>query len=126
MNALEYQLEFENCGSYLYARLSGKDSFPASLSYWNKIADQIKQTKHDRLLVHENLIGELTEAEMYDLVVDLQDSGLIDVRIAFFDENPADESLNNLGQLVANHRGGDVCIFKSLSTARRWIEQVHE
>ncbi len=126
MNALNYTLEFENRDTYLYAHLTGEDSFSASLSYWNEIADQLNKTGHKKLLVHENLTGELTEEEMYDLIVDLADSGMNEIRIAFFDENPADETINNLGQLVANHRGGNVCIFKDLSNACSWIERDHE
>jgi hypothetical protein len=45
MGHLDYHLEFEDRGTYLFARLTGKDSFAASLSYWNQIADEVARLK---------------------------------------------------------------------------------
>ncbi|VGO20244.1 hypothetical protein [Pontiella sulfatireligans] len=120
----EYTLEFEDRGSYLYARLNGKDSFVDSLSYWHQIADRVKDLGFHRLLVHENLEGEVSEGEIYDLVIDLKDTDLLSVKIAFYDENQDEAALNAFAQLVAVNRGGNVKIFHSLGTAQRWIEQV--
>ena len=123
MHEQQYTLEFEDRGSYLYARLTGNDSFAASLSYWHQIADYGKGKGIQKLLVHENLIGEVSETEMYDVMMDLKDSGLLSVKIAFYDENKAETELNSLGQLVATNRGANIQIFGSLEDAEHWIEQ---
>jgi hypothetical protein len=124
---LEYQLEFEARNTYLYARLSGKDSFAAGLSYWNEIKDKVEETGAKKLLVHEALEGEVTEEEMYDLMVDLVRHGFPEVRVAFFDENLDDKAINHLGKMVAESRGANnVRIFESLPDAQYWIEHTND
>lgn len=123
MNFKEYILRFEDRGDYLFAHLTGQDSFAASLRYWNEIADEIDQSGHRKLLVHEDLTGDISGREIYDLIKDLKNSVLREVKIAFYDENTADTFLNNLGRLIANHHGGKVRIFKTLDEARHWIER---
>ena len=118
-----YSLKFEDRNSYLYVHLTGQDSFEASLSYWNEIADQVKELGSKKLLVHEDLTGEVTEIEIYDVILDLVTSGLMDLKIAFYDEKSEDAALNALGHLVATNRGANIMIFKSLEAAQHWIEQ---
>jgi hypothetical protein len=123
MSSNEYSLEFRDRESYLYVYLSGKDSFAASLSYWNEIADQVTKSGKQKLLVHENLVGEVSQAEIYDLIADLSKSALMNTRIAFYDENHADESVNQFGRMVAQNRGANIQVFQSLAAAERWINQ---
>jgi len=118
-----YQLTFEDRDAYLYARLNGEDSFAASLSYWNEIADKVKALGYQKLLIHEDLAGEVVESEMHEIIMDLMPSGLLDVQIAFFDENLNDASINALGQSLAVNKGANVKIFDSLNAAQDWITQ---
>ena len=120
MNSTDFTLNFEMRGSYLYAYISGQDSFSASLDYWNRIADQVREFNTTRVLVHENLLGQVTEGEMFDIIMDLLPSST-GIRVAFFDENNADQSVNELGELLANNRGVDIRIFQSLEDAEKWI-----
>ena len=122
MSTADYALNFEDRGGYLYVCISGRDSFAASLQYWNEIADEIARRGHDRLLVHERMEGQVSVQEMYALIRDLKDSSLKGVKIAVYDEMAADSFLNMLGKLFANYRGGDVRIFSRLEAARKWIE----
>jgi hypothetical protein len=121
MNVHDYQLTFEERNSYLYIRLTGEDSFAASLSYWNEIADQVRLRGSSRVLIHENLIGDVAEGEMAKVIMDLVPSGLADVQIAFFDENRDDDAINQLGQSLALDKGAYVKIFQSLESAKEWI-----
>ena len=121
MDGHNYQLTFEDRNSYLYVRLTGEDSFAASLSYWNKIADQVKVRGCERMLIHENLVGKVAEAEMYDIIMDLIPSGLAEVQIAFYDENTDDTALNSLGQTLAMDKGANIKVFPSLEEAKAWI-----
>jgi hypothetical protein len=122
MSNLGYHLDFEERDTYLYARLTGKDSFAASLSYWNEIKDKVKDTGAKRLLVHEILQSGVTEEEMYDLMSDLLRNDIPEIKIAFFDENLDNAALNYLGKMVAENRGTNVRIFGSLALAQYWIE----
>jgi len=117
----DYTLEFEDRGSYLYAHLTGMDSFAASLSYWNTIADKVHELGHTKLLVYENLIGEVSEGEIFDVMMDILPAGT-GISVAFFDENQADSKINELGQLIANNRGATIRIFQTLADAEKWIK----
>lgn len=116
----DYTLTFEDRGQYLYAHLTGTDSYAASLSYWNEISDEVRKFDFRRLLVHENLIGHVNEGEVFDIICDLVPSGL-GIKVAFYDENRADADINELGLLIASNRGIDVRMFSSLEDAEKWI-----
>jgi hypothetical protein len=118
-----YRLKFENRGSYLYVFITGQDSFAASLRYWNEIADEVSRLGCRKLLVHEQLEGNVDEAEVFDIIMDLKESALRGIHIAFYDENRGDIPINALGQLIANNRGGSVRLFHNLKAAINWIEQ---
>ncbi len=121
---MSYTLDFEDRGFYLFAHLTGKDSFEASMEYWYAIAAKTNQLGYSKVLVHENLTGHVSEAEIYDIMTSFKDAGFLGIQIAFYDENMADEEINDLGQLIVNNRGADVKIFGSLEEAQRWIERV--
>ena len=121
MSNSDYTLSFEDRGTYLYAYLTGRDSFVASLSYWNEIIKKVTELGYSKLLVHENLTGEVSEGEMFEIVTNLLKSGH-GISAAFFDENASDEAINALGELVAGNRGIQIQIFKTLDAARQWTE----
>jgi hypothetical protein len=123
MNDREYTLTFEDRGSYLYVRITGRDSYEASMAYWPAIADEVERKGFKRLLVHENLQGTVTEGEIYEIMMNLRGSALMGIRIAFYDENRQDIPLNSLGQLIANNRGGQVHLFQNLQAAEEWISR---
>ena len=118
-----YKLTFEERSNYLYVRLLGKDSFAASLSYWNEIADKARALNARKLLVHEDLIGEINNHEMFDLITDLLPSGLLNVQIAVFDENTENRRINAIGQALAHNMGGQVEVFESLEAAQEWLNE---
>ena len=118
----EYNLLFEDRSTYVYAYLTGTDCFSASLSYWNEIADKTKSLGYRKVLVHENLLGEITEGEVFELVKDLLETAR-EMQVALFDETNIDSRINHLGQLVASNRGATVRVFKSLDDAEKWIAQ---
>jgi len=122
MSPQKFILDFEARENDLYAHLSGKDSFAASLDYWNQIVDQVQQLNVTKVLVHENLTGEVSEDELFDVIMDIlpPSSG---IQVAFYDENDADRSINEFGRLVSNNRGADIQIFQSLETAEKWIQE---
>ena len=115
-----YQIAFEDRGGYLFVHLTGTDSFAASLSYWHEIADKADELGQYRVLVHEALEGQVSEAEMFDIMNDVVPSGL-GVRIAFYDENQDNAQVNELGQLIAENRGAIIKIFGTLTDAERWL-----
>jgi hypothetical protein len=122
MTAREFTLTFELRKNYLYAHITGRDSFSASLDYWKKIADKVRKLDLSNVLVHENLMGDVSEGEMFEIMMKVLPSST-GIKIAFYDENTADENVNDLGQLIANNRGADICIFQTLEAAEKWLEE---
>jgi hypothetical protein len=118
-----YKLELEDCGTYLYAHLTGQGDFQASLQYWSRIADKAVELGHRKVLVHENMLGTLSKAQVFEVVTRIMKPEYLSIHVAFFDENLDNESLNALGQLVASNRGATVELFHSLEAARTWIKQ---
>lgn len=118
-----YTLTFEDRGSYLFAHLKGHDSFEASLQYWQTICDKTIELGYTKLLVHEDMLGELSKGQMFDIVTHFTKPKYLGIQLAFYDANLGDETLNALGQLVATNRAARVEIFPSLEAAQRWIEQ---
>jgi hypothetical protein len=122
MNNSTFNFEFEHRGTYLYAHLTGEDSFAASLDYWNQMADKVRELKLNKLLVHEKMTGTVSEGEMFDLVSDLLTVSTA-LQVAVYDENCGDQDINQLGQLIASNRGIDIMIFQSLEDAETWLTQ---
>jgi hypothetical protein len=118
----DYTLTFEQRSDYLYACLTGKDSHAASIEYWTSIAGKLQSLGLKKVLVHENLTGKLTAAEMFDVVTRFSDVGFLGVVIAVYDENTADEEMNTLGELIAKNRGAFIRLFYSLEEAEQWIQ----
>ena len=118
-----FTLTFEDRGSYLFAHLCGHDSFEASLQYWQEICDKTIALGHKKLLVHENLLGELSKTQIFEIVTHFTKPKYLGIQLAFYDENMDDGTLNALGQLVATNRAARMEIFPSLDAAQLWIEQ---
>ena len=113
-------LHFEHRNSYLYVKLTGKDSYDESIAYWTKIAKKTRALGLSSVLVHEELEGQITEGEIFQLLMELVPTA-IGIRVALFDEHQADLEVNKLGSLIANNRGCEIRIFQSLEDAEAWI-----
>lgn len=122
MSDSNFTLTFEDRGRYLYAHLTGEDSFAASLDYWNRIADKVNELGYQKVLVHENLEGGVSEGELFEIVLDVVPAGA-GIEVAFFDEHQSDDPINELGELIAGNRGADIRIFKSLADAECWMDR---
>lgn len=116
----QYNLYFEPRNEYLFVKLTGKDSFEASRSYWRKIAEQVRKLELNRVLVHEALEGDITEGEMFELIMEFVPEG-IGIRVALYDDNHENHELNQLGELIARNRGAEIRIFQTLEDAEKWI-----
>jgi hypothetical protein len=120
MNTEQYTLNFELRGDYLYVLLEGKDSYSASISYWTRIAEEAKARNLTKVLVHENLEGEISEGEVFGLIIEVLPANT-GIKIALFDEQNVSSEINELGELVAQNRGADIHIFQSLECAEHWL-----
>jgi hypothetical protein len=120
----EYELTIEKRVDYLYAYITGLSSYENSMQYWGKIADELHRQGLKKVLVHKNLTGSLSAAEIYDIVTRFAEAGFLGIHVAFYDENEGDADLNALGELIATNRGAFVKVFTSLEEAEAWIKPI--
>lgn len=118
---MSYSIKFEEREEYLYAYIEGQDSLEASLECWQKIADRTDEKNYKKLLVEENLEGQLGDIDMFAFATQLTKMGLIDVKIAFVDQKADHNEGNEFAELVATNRGIKGKIFIDIDKAQKWL-----
>lgn len=117
-----YSLTFEHRPEYLYAYVSGEhDNYAISRAYWQEIADHIKSTEYDSVLVDEDLEEPASVTDVFQLVSEFQQMGFGGIRIAFFDRKIEHHELNSFGELVASNRGMIGRAFNDIKLAEEWL-----
>ena len=117
-----YSLRFEHRPEYLYAYVSGEhDNYEISRQYWQEIADHIKSTDYNRVLVDEDIEESASVTDVFQLVSEFQQMGFGGIRIAFFDRKIEHHELNSFGELVASNRGMIGRAFNDVDVAEKWL-----
>lgn len=104
----------------------GKTSYETGINLWKEIGRKCNELGVDKLIVEENLDGQVTVTEMYDITSKFPNFGLLGKKIAFTDRKLSDEDGNKFGQLVASNCGINLRIFPSLKDAEKWIADDRE
>ncbi len=117
-----FDIRFENRRTHLYAYVEGEESMANSLAYMALVVDEAKACQLDRVLVEENLEGQLTDSQMFEVTSRFLEMGLgALVKMAFVDRHASHGSGNELGELVARNRGINVRIFRSVEAGEKWL-----
>ncbi len=117
-----YDLQFEERPDYLVARVSGpKDTLPTALAFWREIADECRRCHYQRLLIIEDIAGNLSTAEIFQLASQLPEMGLRGITTAFVDLQPEQLSDNLFGETVAANRGLFGKVFDNVAAAEQWL-----
>lgn len=118
----DYSLVFEHRPQYLYASVAGeRDSYEISRRYWQEIADHIKTTDYERLLIDEDIEEEASVIDVFELVSQLAGMGFVGIRIAFYDRKIDHHDVNSFGELVASNRGLNGKVFNDFDKAEKWL-----
>ncbi len=121
----QYSLEIVNRGRYLFASIKGeRGTFEIAMSYWAEIAQAVITSGLKRVLVIEDIPEMITIAEVHQLVTNLADLPVKDVRLAFVDLHAEHASLNNFGILVGENRGLSLKAFDTEEAAVEWLLEV--
>ncbi len=116
------KLTFEPGSQYLYAYIeSDIDSYEIALGHWQDIATELFERNLNRVLVHENIIGELSDGETFRLASELRAIGFSNVKIAILDNHPAHRGSTEFGVLVGSNRGLLVQSFETAAEAVTWL-----
>ncbi len=117
-----YSLTFEHRPKYLYAYVKGeRDSYEISKQFWTEIAGEIQRSGYDRVLVDEDIEESASMIDIFQLVSEFSEMGLIGIRIAFHDRKIEHADLNGFGELVASNRGLNGRAFNDMDLAEAWI-----
>ena len=118
----KYLLTFEDRGRYLFALVKGeRGTLEIATSYWFEIAQEAMKTALKRVLVIEDIPEMISIAEVHQLVTNLADLPIKDVRLALVDLHAEHASLNNFGILVGENRGLSIKAFDTEEAAETWL-----
>ena len=118
---MSYHLSVETRKNYLYCHVEGEDSLETSRAYWREIAGKCNELGLSKVLVEEELEGQLSDQEMFQVCSELSEIGLLGKQIAFVDLHLNHEEGNQFGETIAMHRGINAMIFNKVKEAERWL-----
>lgn len=119
----DYSITFEERGDVLRAYINGeRGTLQIARLYWLDIAHRVIESDHKKLLVIEDIPEVIAISEVHQLVTDLAQLPVRDIRVAFVDLFSQHKSLNEFGILVAENRGLNLRIFDSEELANEWLK----
>ena len=117
-----YRLTFEYRPQYLYAFVAGeKDSYEISKQYWQEIADECQISGIKKVLIEEDLVENVSMADMYQFCSEIPQLGFFGIRVAFVDRRQDQQQLNQFGETVATNRGLLSRVFSNFDDGERWL-----
>lgn len=117
-----YRIEFNRRESYIHAYVEGdEDSVEISRRYWTEVLDECRRQGFVKVLIEENISGNVTAGEMYEFAKELPNLVTDKMVVAFVDRRAAHDEINRFGELVANNRGLRSRVFKSVEDAASWL-----
>lgn len=117
-----YSIEYQQRPKYLYALVSGRhDNIENARKCWLEMLDACLKFEYDKLLVEENIEGNISMEEMYKLASEFPEMGFRNILVAFVDLHPSHQKLNRFGEVVATNRGGRVRVCDTIAEAKQWL-----
>jgi len=120
---MSYKITYKEFGDYLYCYVEGKDTQQTTLGFWLDIAAKVRDLGYDKVLVEEDLEGEISITELYEVLTQGAEMEMIGFRIAFFDRHADHDEVNQFGETVAKNRGIDGRVFTDIEEAKTWLLQ---
>jgi len=118
---MSYSIRFEDRKEYLYVHVEGQDSLETSISYWQEVSRQAEADGFKKILIEEDLEGQLTDLDIYQLTSDFLEMGLGKFLIGFVDIREENTNRIRFGELVATNRGIRGKIFETVDEAEAWL-----
>ena len=123
---MDYTCRVEQRQGYLHVKVSGDNSRETVARYLGEVRAACLRHGCSRVLIEENLHGpSLSTATIYAVVMEgSRTAGPGFMKIAFVDVNrDHKQELMHFAETVAVNRGLDVCVFKEVRDAERWLER---
>lgn len=115
-----YIIKLENRGGYLYALVRGETLTPEiAKMYWDEIAEMCMTLETSKIMIEKEFSKSVSPPEMLEMGIYLGKI-LSGKKIAFLDQYK-NESINELGKVVARNQGVMMRIFQDTKDAERWL-----
>lgn len=115
-----YYIESEDRNEYLYVLVGGDVLTPEIAKlYWDEIAVKCSDLGVSKILIEKDFLKSVTAPEILEMGVYLGKI-LAGKKIAFFDRH-INQSVNELGKVIARNQGVQMRVFESVSAAEKWI-----
>ncbi|MEZ5429287.1 MAG: hypothetical protein R2747_23770 [Pyrinomonadaceae bacterium] len=117
-----YQLKIEHRKDYLYAYVGeGKDSLKTSKEYWLRVLMECNRHNFKKVLIEEDLEGNMTFPELYDFSIWLANLKFHGILITFVDRHLDHYEANQLSELIVTNRGLRGKVFNNFDEAEKWL-----
>jgi hypothetical protein len=117
-----YDVRFENRGSYLLALITGRgEQLETTRATWRSIAAECKARGFTRLLILEDIEGQLPFMDQYAFADGLKQIGFDGIAVAFVDAQPEQYANNKFAEDVAANRGVHGRMFQTVAEAEAWL-----
>ncbi len=115
-----YFIKLDNREDYLYVLVSGKTLTPEIAKlYWDEIAEMCFTLQKSKIMIEKDFAKSVSPPEMLEIGVCLGKI-LSGKKIAFLDQYK-NESINELGKVIARNQGVVMRIFKNTDDAEKWL-----
>ena len=115
-----YDIELQDRGEYLYALVGGRILKPEIAKlYWDEIAEMCSTLGKSKIMIEKNFEKSVSPSEMLEMGVYLGKI-LAGKRIAFLDKYK-NESINELGKVIARNQGVKMRLFSKTEDAEKWL-----
>ncbi len=118
-----YTISYENRPGYLYAHISGPESYDAAVQFWEELAKKSETENINTFLIVDEVTGRLTTVELHGLSLRIsklfigKTISFIDPKIDTFDDN-------KFGENVVYNRGVIAKVFRSEKEGLEWLMKV--
>jgi hypothetical protein len=117
-----YDVRFENRGSYLLAHITGRGEYlETTRTTWRSIAAECKERGFTKLLILEEIAGQLPFMDQYAFADGLRQIGFDGITVAFVDAEPEHYANNKFAEDVAANRGVNGRMFQTVAEAENWL-----
>lgn len=116
-----YGIDFDYRTSYLFAAVSGKvEGFGGFKQFWHRIAEEIRKTEYEKLLIFQDIEKTVSLAEMFEVASEIPQV-FPGIRIAMVDKYKEHQKVNEFCEIVATNRGARKKVFATVEAAEEWL-----
>ena len=120
----DYKLEISLQGDYILAESSGIETPENMFHVYEQIINKVVEWKCNRVLYIEDFVNQISIEEMmliWRRIFKLVQERNIDGRIAVFDRNKDDFTINMVSESLAGAQGINAKVFSNLDAALGWL-----